>query len=166
MSTSYVKQIEEIFKSIFDTKKHPIKEGQYYIQDLGVPHRSKTLPQGKMAIYTFVHNGQFLKIGKVGKNSNARFSSQHYNPGSAMSTLSKSILRDPSMKNHGLNHANIKPWMKQNLHRIDIIIDAGLGNEFLARIEDVMHYMFNPKYEGGKIQNCANHHTTSPFSRL
>jgi len=47
-----------------------------------------------MAVYVFSKGPDVLKVGKVGAKSQARYTSQHYNPGSAMSTLAASILAD------------------------------------------------------------------------
>jgi hypothetical protein len=148
MTMNYIKKIEEDVYRIFETIGHPIQKKQFYIQDFGVPHEPTPLPANKMAIYMFIHNGQFLKIGKVGKNSNPRFQYHHYKPTRAPSTLSKSLLNDSSMNDYGLNIDNVEHWMKQNLHRINIIFNAELGNNALALVETNMHYTFKPKYEG------------------
>jgi hypothetical protein len=47
------------------------------------------LPSGYFAIYGFCWNGRWLKIGKAGAQSQARYTSQHYNPGSAPSTFQR-----------------------------------------------------------------------------
>ena len=61
------------------------------------PHKAPTvLPAGRMAVYAFFLNGQALKVGKAGPKSSARYTSQHYNPASAMSTLARSILTNPA----------------------------------------------------------------------
>ena len=51
------------------------------------PHRPRSLPVGKMAVYCFFFRGRALKIGIAGPNSGARYLSQHYHPRSAGSTL-------------------------------------------------------------------------------
>jgi hypothetical protein len=50
-----------------------------------------------MGIYGFWHDGIWLKIGKVGPNSHARYVSQHYNARSAGSNLAASLRKDPQM---------------------------------------------------------------------
>lgn len=67
-----------------------LEENQIVVDDLGCPHVPKGLPRGKMAIYTFRRGDRYLKIGKAGPNSDARFRSQHYNPHRANSNLAKS----------------------------------------------------------------------------
>jgi hypothetical protein len=62
-----------------------------------MPHECpKTLPIGRMAVYSFFLNGQALKVGKAGPKTAARYTYQHYNPNSAGSTLAKSILTNPT----------------------------------------------------------------------
>ncbi len=67
------------------------------VELLPAPHKAPTmLPAGKMAVYAFFVDGVALKVGKVGPNSQARYTSQHYNMGSALSTLAASISKRPS----------------------------------------------------------------------
>jgi len=122
------------------------------IDDLGCPHTQKGLPSRKMAIYTFQMNGQFLKIGKAGSNSNARFRSHHYNPSRAKSNLAKSLLCDKEMAKYNLDNANIEDWIRNNIHRIDILIDKDVDIFVLNFLESFLHCKFKPKYEGFKNQ--------------
>jgi hypothetical protein len=62
------------------------------VEFLPKPHMPTGLPAGTMAVYAFFLDGQALKVGKVGANSDARFRSQHYNSKSATSNLARSIL--------------------------------------------------------------------------
>jgi len=79
------------------------------------PHKPKGLPTGMMAVYTFFLNGQALKVGKAGPNSDARYRSQHYNPNSAGSTLARSILNSPAKAGAtGVNELNIGDWIRQH----------------------------------------------------
>ncbi|MER8809574.1 hypothetical protein [Mesorhizobium australicum] len=71
------------------------------IERLPAPHVPPTrLPQGRMAVYVFARGSEVLKVGKVGAKSQARYTSQHYNAGSALSTLAASILAESGR--HGL----------------------------------------------------------------
>ncbi len=74
---------------------------------MGVSHRPASLPKGKMGIYMFLYDNKFLKIGKAGPKSNARFYSQHYNPKSARSTLATFILTDGAIDNKSISESNI-----------------------------------------------------------
>jgi hypothetical protein len=64
-----------------------------HVEDLGAPHRPVALPKGWQGIYAFRWNSQWLKIGKAGPNSAARWLSHHYGPLRAMSTLAFSLWR-------------------------------------------------------------------------
>ncbi len=101
-----------------------------------------------MGVYTFWYEGKFLKIGKVGPSSNARFLSHHYNPRSVRSTLAASILSDGNMQNKGINEINVGDWIKNNCRRIDILLDTDLGIFGLELIEAALHYKYEPIYEG------------------
>lgn len=91
--------------------------------DRGKPHKIQKLPENSMAIYMFKYKDEYLKIGKVGSKINPRFTSHHYNPNSAKSSLAKCIINDGELnKDKSLNESNIKEWMKNNLQRIDIIL--------------------------------------------
>ena len=122
------------------------------IDDLGCPHTPRGLRNGEMAIYTFQRAGQYLKIGKAGSSSNARFRSQHYSPYRANSNLAKSLLNDPDMQSCGFDENNIDEWIKQNIRRIDILIDEDAGIFVLNFLEAFLHCVFHPKYEGFKNQ--------------
>lgn len=125
-----------------------ITEDQVQILDRGVPHIPKSLPPGKFGIYTFSFENKFLKIGKAGSSSNARFLSQHYRPSSSNSNLAKSILMDAEFERYSLSEENINVWIKQNVRRIDILVDASLGIFVLNLIEAFLHVYYQPKFEG------------------
>lgn len=127
-------------------------KAQISIDDLGCPHAPKGLPPGKMAIYAFQKDGQYLKIGKAGPNSDARFRSQHYNPKSAKSNLAKSLLDDPDMAINKLDEIKIAAWIKNNIRRVDILIDADTNIFVLNFLEVFLHCRFKPKYEGYENQ--------------
>jgi hypothetical protein len=133
------------------------------IQDLGCPHIPKSLPSGKMAVYAFEMNGVFLKIGKAGAKSGARFRSQHYSPTRANSNLAKSLLADATLAHHQLNNQNIEEWIKNNVRRIDILIDKELGMFVLNFLEAFLHCKFQPQYEG--FENQRNQIRTSRMTQ-
>ena len=146
-----IKELEQIIKEVTKAAGRSILEG-YEIIDRGMPHISKSLRPGTMGIYMFFFNGEFLKIGKAGPNSNARFTSQHYLPFSSQSNLSKSILQDEDMQKLGITADNVGEWIKHNTRRIDIILAESLGIFTLELIEAALHYRYEPKYEGFKNQ--------------
>lgn len=148
----FVTEFDEIIGKVSSILGKPIENEKYRIVDRGVPHQPKPLPTGMMGVYTFWYNGRFLKIGKAGARSNARFFSQHYNPNSARSNLAKSILSDKEMNHLGISETNVGDWIKRNCRRTDILLDADLGIFTLTLIETSLHNKYEPKYEGFSAQ--------------
>ena len=79
------------------------------IETLPMPHRPpRSLPTGKTAVYVFSERDRVLKVGRVGPRSQARYTSQHYNPRSAPSTLARSLLKDGEVVQRcGLHDDNV-----------------------------------------------------------
>lgn len=123
--------------------------GQFDVEFRDAPHRPpSSLPSGKMAIYGFWNSGQWLKIGMVGPNSQARYVSQHYNSGSALSTLAGSLAHDQRMAGVvGFVAAAPGAWIKSSCNRVNILLSATLGRELLALLEAFLHVRLNPRYE-------------------
>ena len=142
-----VKNIMDIVCRLSTELGNPITEKDYIIEDRGCPHQSSQLPKGKCAVYMFFYKDEALKIGKANEKSNARYSSQHYGF-NARSTLAKSSVADKSMWETEMNEENASDWIKGNTHRINILVDASCGDAAIELIEAVMHYAFNPRYEG------------------
>ncbi|WP_372011385.1 hypothetical protein NBRC13296_12550 [Paenibacillus chitinolyticus] len=145
-----VKQL--LYKMLNEVNIYPTDE-QIAIVNRGRPHKC-TFKQGKMYVYTFSFNEDYLKIGKAGSNSKARFYSQHYNPESSQSNLAKSIILDPAMEFYSLSSSTVGDWIKNNVDRIDIEIDAKLGVFTLNLIESILHCLYLPRYEGFKTQRA------------
>ena len=148
----YVQEIGATIATVAEILGRPVDMRKVHIIDRGLPHTPKSLMPGTMGVYTFLYKDRFLKIGKAGPSSNARFLSQHYNPGSAMSTLASSILMDKDMASLGITESNVGIWIKQNCRRIDIILNTELGIFTLELVEALLHYKYEPKYEGFKSQ--------------
>ena len=124
------------------------------VQKRGCPHTPKPLPSGQMAIYIFARGDRVLKVGKVGPNSNARFQTHHYAPGSSGSNLAKSLLDDENGDCHDVSPDEIGKWMRDNLYRIDILLSADVGVAVLAYLETFLHCRLDPVYEGFKSQKA------------
>ena len=149
----FEKETREIISEISEVLGKEILSTSYRFEFLGVPHSApKSLDDGKMAIYIFKYKDTYLKIGKVGAKSKARYTSQHYLPNSSISNLAKSILKDESFLNvHAITEKNVGEWIKDNCQRINILIDKELGHFALSLIEAMLHYKYQPKYEGLSI---------------
>ncbi len=114
------------------------------------PHRPPSrLPEGMMAVYGFWWNGEWLKIGKAGPNSNARYTSQHYNPRSARSTLAASLAADERMVGiPEFDSSTPGDWIKSATSRVNILLPSKSGNGLLALLEAFLHERLKPRYEG------------------
>ncbi len=143
----YLKEIRELVVKGCELAGRPVKKGDFEIVYQPKNHIPKSLPNGKIAIYTFLYNDKFLKIGKAGKNSKARYQSHHYHTKSGKSTLANRLVKDDNFKAF-VNEQNVKSWIKENCERYDIIIDKSYGNYFLNFIEGLLHYKYNPMFEG------------------
>ena len=125
------------------------------------PHRPPSgLPAGYGAVYAFAlrssstaaaGGGRVLKVGKVGPNSAARFTSQHYSPASAGSTLAGSIIKYPILWPWlGIapeDVADIRSWMIRNLDRMHIFVRQP-SPEFLTTVELYVRARVGSVYEG------------------
>ena len=123
------------------------------ISDLGCPHKTNKLPNGKMAVYIFFYKDECLKIGKAGPNSNSRYENQHYDPNKSGSNLAKSILFDETFNVKSISNKNIGDWIKNNTKRINILLNKETGIFVLNFVEAYFQLKFKPKYEGFKTQN-------------
>lgn len=131
-------------------------------QALVAPHKPVKLPPGFCAVYIFSLAEQYgsacpaganrvLKVGKVGANSSARFSSQHYLSRSSRSNLANSLLTERVLWTYlGIDHLDeltVKSWMMKNLDRDHFFvpeIHAGLERE----LERYLRGHLGPVFEG------------------
>lgn len=126
------------------------------------PHQPHKLPAGKGAVYVFSLSkawgeqcgagpGCVLKVGKVGPNSNARFESQHYNAGSAPSTLAARLLQHPeAWEPPALSNptkVSINTWLKARTDRDNFYI-AGEETKLRSLFETFLHARLKPLFEG------------------
>lgn len=151
--TNWKADIDEAIKDFVTVAilaRAPVRPEDFQLEYLPAPHKPPShLPTGKMAVYGFCHGGEWLKIGIAGPNSNARYTSQHYNPNSAGSTLAKSLLNDSSMS--GRPDFNSNPpgvWIKSATNRVNILLDSKHGTLLLALLEAFLHLRLRPRYEG------------------
>jgi len=124
------------------------------VETLPAPHRPPSaLPQGKMAVYAFVWKGQCLKVGKVGPNSHARYTSQHYSPLSSNSNLAKSILSDRyKLGLADVSEAGVGSWIKTNVDRYNFLLDSLYGIPVLTLLESFLQCRLRPRFEGFESQ--------------
>ena len=145
---NYKSEIENLITNTSAVTNTPLMLNQdFYIVYQPQKHAPLPLPKGKMAVYTFVYNGIFLKIGQANKNSKARYQSHHYYIKSGKSTLANSLMKS-NLISTPINTTNVTQWIKDNCERYDIIIDEKFGKYTLNFIEGLLHHQYKPKYEG------------------
>ncbi|MCZ7641867.1 MAG: hypothetical protein M5U33_02745 [Pseudorhodoplanes sp.] len=127
------------------------------IELLPAPHVAPSrLPPGMMAVYVFSRGAQVLKVGKVGPNSHARYSYQHYKAGSAMSTLASSLLADKALSDLAeTDPSAVGAWIKGNIDRVNFVVEASLGIHLLTLLEAFLQCRLKPRYEGFSSQRLG-----------
>lgn len=125
----------------------------------GKGHENPKFRKGYMYIYSFWHDDfqEPLKIGKAGPKTKRRYVRSHYDPHSSKSCLAGSIIQDDSFcTKYGVNENTVSEWMHSNLQRINIEIpfdvEGGFDYFTLELIEAILHYKYNPYFEGVKSQ--------------
>ncbi len=123
-------------------------------EKLPAPHRAPTaLPNGKLAVYVFMWKEQCLKIGKVGVNSQARYTSQHYSPKSSQSNLAKSLLAARSeLGLLAVSETDVGAWIKANTDRLNFLLSVDCGVPVLTLLEVFLQCRLRPKFEGFESQ--------------
>jgi len=138
----------------------PLSRHKIKLEILSVPHHRPTrLPTGKKAIYIFRCNECCLKIGKANPGSQARFTSQHYKPGRAPSTLAESILNSKGLLKSKLpstmhveidrlSERDIESWIENNTTRYHFFVDADVDDLVLSLFEVFAQCRLKPLFEG------------------
>ena len=128
--------------------------------DLWMPghHTRAPLRPDSMAVYVFTFGETCLKVGKVGPNSSARFTSQHYLPGSSRSNLARSLSTvDGWAKVPGapaLRVDTVGQWIKEHTTRSNFILDARIGMPVLNLLEAFLQCRLRPVFEGFQSQRA------------
>lgn len=138
------------FLAVAELAQLEISRDQIAVERLPAPHRPPSrLPAGKMAVYAFAYGDTTLKVGKAGSNSQARYISQHYNAGSAPSTLAASLLkRGKEIGVTDLSNESVSEWIKTYTDRINLILDSETGIDSLSLLEAFLHCRLKPAFEG------------------
>lgn len=137
------------FQTVAELGHSPLTDGDLEVEYLDAPHRPPSrLPTGKMAIYGFWGDGCWLKIGMAGPNSAARYTSQHYNSGSAPSTLAGSLVVSKLMSSVAdFDRTRPSDWIRSSTHRVNVLIPAGKPRELLSLLEAFLHLRLRPRHE-------------------
>lgn len=146
--------LAENFRKVAELCGINLSSGEVDVESLPAPHCPPTrLPRGKMAVYVFCHQAHTLKVGKAGPNSGARYTSQHYNPDSAGSTLAASLLRGgDSIGIQGITKATVGDWIKNNTNRYNFLLDSNHPDRLLTLLEASLQCRLDPVFEGSRGQ--------------
>jgi hypothetical protein len=139
----------EAFIIVAELAGEPIRLNELQVEYCSAPHKApSSLPMGKMAIYAFWANGEWLKIGQAGPKSAARYTSQHYSLNSSNSNLSKSLANDLRMKEVLIfDSQNPGQWVRASSCRVNILIPSNRRKELLSLLEAFLHARLRPRYE-------------------
>lgn len=129
-------------------------------QVLAAPHKRTGLPRGKTVVYVFFHGDICLKVGKAGRNSDARFRSQHYLPDGAKSNLAKSLCSDFLAETNesrflvaelrgDFQAESVADWMLSNLTRVHFFLDANAPVGAVRLLEVFLQCRLQPVFEDG-----------------
>lgn len=132
----------------------PLSADDLSVESLRAPHNPPSrLPVGKAAVYIFCYEGRALKIGKVGPNSAARYTSQHYSLRAANSTLAASILKHGrEIGVDGMTEAAVGSWIKANTDRYNFLLDSRYPIRLLTLFESFLQCKLDPVFEGFSSQ--------------
>ena len=138
------------FLAVAELAHMPITGAQITVECLPAPHRPPSrLPAGSMAVYVFAYGETTLKVGKAGSNSQARYISQHYNAGSAPSTLAASLIkRGAEIGIPGLSNESVSEWIKTHTDRLNFVLESQAGIDSLSLLEAFLHCRLKPVFEG------------------
>jgi len=132
------------------------------VESLGVPHKPKSLPKSRQGVYAFQLGKAWLKVGKAGPNSNARWVSQHYKATRSLSNLAWSLFQyahlssfeHPSLpvtlrdELKPVHPDQIGDWIKQHTARVNFLIKAEVGPSCLSQLERIAQVILKPVFEG------------------
>jgi hypothetical protein len=101
-----------------------------------------------MAVYAFWSGGSWLKVGHAGPNSSARYTSQHYSPGSGGSTLARSLCGCIELaEKYAIESSNVGGWIKANCCRTNVLLPADKPHELRWLLEAFLHARLRPIFE-------------------
>jgi hypothetical protein len=121
-------------------------------------HTRAPLKPHSMAVYVFTYRETCLKVGKVGPNSRARFTTQHYLPGSSRSNLARSLshangwARVPGVP--AVTIGTVGEWIMDHTTRTNFILHKRFGMPVLNLLEAFLQCRLRPVFEGFESQRA------------
>ncbi|MFU1520394.1 hypothetical protein ACM25P_18195 [Vreelandella alkaliphila] len=131
--------------------------------DRGPTHNPTSLQTSMCGVYAFVAGEYCFKVGKAGPKSKARWNSHHYNlDETTPSTMPKSIFKYkdrfkrcfPEGKYREidkLNKENIQQWIKENMSRMEFLIEDQGDGFALNLLEALVQFHLKPLFEGRHV---------------
>ncbi|OOF03149.1 hypothetical protein BZG80_10935 [Salinivibrio sp. MA440] len=154
MNQEVADQIAEEFKRITG-----IEVSQSFMGN-GPAHSPTSLQHGMCGVYAFMAGEHCFKVGKAGPKSKARWNSHHYNlDETTPSTMPKSIIKNKARfkrcfaeEKHReideLNKENFQRWIKDNMSRMEFLIEDQGDGFALNLLEALVQYHLKPIFEG------------------
>lgn len=137
------------FYTILPLTRIDLDQNIVEVNFMKAPHTPPaTLPKGKCAVYAFWHEGEWLKIGRVGPNSQARYTSHHYSQVSSGSNLANSLKSDKTIQYRDFDQNAPGNWIKAYCSRVNIILPEEYNSLTLPLLEAFLHARLLPRYEG------------------
>jgi hypothetical protein len=138
------------FIAVAELAGEPIAWEEIGIECLPASHRPPSrLPAGTRAVYGFWRAGSWLKIGKAGPKSQARYTSQHYNVNSSQSNFGRSLMADPELAAiAGSDPLAVGEWIRSSTNRVNILLPVARSPELLSLLEAFLHARLRPRFEG------------------
>jgi hypothetical protein len=138
------------FHSILSGAGEALDASECRTEFCDAPHLPpKRLPSAMVAVYGFWGDGRWLKLGKAGPKTRARYTSQHYQRYGAPSTLARSLAEDPRMASvAGFDPVRPGEWIRAATHRVNILLPETCNGPVLALLEAYLHLRLRPRYEG------------------
>lgn len=158
-SLADVDEVVAAFIRVAELASVAVEPSQMGREFLPAPHRRPQLPAGFQGVYVFMLGDRCLKVGKAGPKARARFTSQHYSPNSAPSTLAKSILTSKDLvvaasplavphEVEALSGETVGAWIEKNTARASLLLPVSFGAAPLALLEAFIQCQLNPLFEG------------------
>lgn len=158
ITTQQIDQLVSDFLAVAATAGFPLRHDEIVVAYSPAPHaRPKSLPLGMMAVYIFCTDAHCLKVGKAGPKTKQRYTYQHYNAGSAPSTLAASILRAANASGGTRYWASdcgiptsetMEQWIETNTTRVNLLIGAHHSPFLLNLMEASCQCRLQPVFEG------------------
>lgn len=137
-------------RAVLDLAGKSIADKAILAECSGPPHRQPpNQPGGMPAIYALFYEGRCLKCGRVGPNSAARYTSQHYNPNSTKSNFAKTLLkRGHEIGLFDISAVNVGEWIEGNTARGNVLLPTTISKRTLNFAEAFFHMLWEPTFEG------------------